>query len=81
MKIQKPIGYIVVSATGGGGVYKLGPPDSPERKSLWFGSVATLFSTRRSASRALVNTKKYRDAHEYNWPWIDTSYVLAVHAE
>jgi hypothetical protein len=81
MKKSKPVGYIVVAPASGCSAYKLGNPDTDEAKSLWFGCDVTLFATRKRATRALTNTKKYREEHGYDWPWIDTSYVMAVYAE
>ncbi len=82
MKKIKPIGYIVVpSDKDHGRVYKLGAKGTDKAKSLWFGSGATLFTTRKRAATALKNTKKYRDEHGYRWEWIDTSYILAVYAQ
>ena len=78
MKKPKVIGYIVVSQDSG--VYKLGSPGTDEGKSLWFGPGATLFPTRRRAYVAINKTKKYREENGYAWPWIDTSYIMAVYA-
>jgi hypothetical protein len=77
MKMSKILGYIVVAPDSG--VYCLSQkPTKEEEGVLWFGTYATLFSTRQQAKKAIATSKKYRKGTGYAWPWFDTSYVKAV---
>ncbi len=72
---MKIVGFIVIAEDD---VMCAAKAHDSKYETLWFGTHATLFETRRQAYQAIARTQTYRKNLAYDWPWMDKARVVRV---